>query len=116
MTEAQIQQIMAEQEQQRQNVLKGTTPEKAAVELAQMALKHNGSGSEAAAMLLLSMEFQRPFDFTLLLKLDPFNRAKADLMMTRYKAHDLWPSVWMEDAGYNGKEIMQKLNAKWGVK
>ncbi len=81
--------------------------------LAEMAIEHSGGGSEAAAKLLLSMENETSFDFQLLLKFDTTNRAHADLVMMGYKPHELWPSIWMEEAGLNGKELMSLLKAKW---
>lgn len=116
MNEVTIQQIMDEQQQDRDDVINNVSPQQAAFELAQMALEDDGSGAEAAARLLLDMEHGQAFNFRQLLSLDTRNRAKADLLMRHYMAYNIWPSRWMEEAGYNGKEIMVQLNAKWGIK
>ena len=108
-----IKRIQARQEQRRLNILNSFDRGTAAIDLANMALDHSSSGAEAAARLLLSMENGKSFEFRFLLLLDVENRAKAELMITGYKHHDRWPSKWMDAAGSNGKEIMDKIKRKW---
>lgn len=108
-----IEQVLAKQEAERNKVLENSNRALSAFELATMALEHSGDGSHAAAKLLLSMEFGTGFDFMLLLKFDSTNRAHADLVMLGYKAHELWPSKWMDEIGENGTDIMKRLRDKW---
>ena len=108
-----IEEIIKQQEQQRLDVLNNSDRGQSAYALATMALEHMGGGAEAAAQLLLAMEYGKSFDFTLLLKFDSTNRAHADLVMQGYKAHELWPSKWMDAAGYHGIDIMDTLRDKW---
>ena len=115
MNEVTIQQIMDEQQQDRDDVLNNVSPQQAAFELAEMALEHGGSGAEAAARLLLDMEHGQAFNFRQLLSLDTCNRAKADLLMMHYMAHNIWPSAWIKEAGHDGQSMMMALAAKWGV-
>ena len=114
MNEVTIQQIMDEQQQDRDDVINNVSPQQAAFELAQMALEDDGSGAEAAARLLLDMEHGQAFNFRQLLSLDTRNRAKADLLMRHYMAYNIWPSAWIKDAGHNGNSIMLELAEKWG--
>jgi len=108
-----IEKIMKEQEKKRQDILKVYNRGTSANELALMALNHNGSGSECAAKLLISMEYGHSFDFQLLLSLDTKNRTHADIIMQGYKPHELWPSKWMDEQGLNGADIMRKIKFKW---
>ncbi|WP_420588179.1 hypothetical protein [Bacterioplanoides sp.] len=108
-----IKRIQARQEQRRLNILNHFNRGTAALDLAKMALEHSSNSAEAAARLLLSMENGTSFEFRFLLFLDVENRAKADLMTMGYKHHDRWPSKWIDAAGSNGKEIMNKVKRKW---
>ena len=112
MTNVTIQKVMAQQAQERQAVLDNNTRGTSAHTLAQVALEQHGSGAVCAAKLLLSMEYSEKFDFELLLSLDTKNRAHADLVMLGYKSHELWPSKWMEEEGFNGREIMAAVRQK----
>ena len=114
MNDSQIKQIMDEQQQQRDAVLNNVSPQQAAFELAQMALKHGGSGAESSARLLLDMEHGQPFNFRMLLSLDTENRAKVDLILMHYMAHNIWPSAWINEAGHDGDSMMLQLAKKWG--
>ncbi|WP_152554247.1 hypothetical protein [Endozoicomonas elysicola] len=99
--------------ERRELTLRNFTRETAAVDLAQMSLMHSGSGAQAAAKLLIAMEYGKPFEFQMLLSLDYENRAKADLMIEGYLPHDLWPSRWMSSAGVDGQGLMEKVFDKW---
>jgi|GEM_PF-2013585 len=109
-----IEEIMAQQEQDRADILENSDRGGSAWELASMALRYSGSGSEAAAKLLLAMEHGKPFNFELLLRFDSTNRAHADLVLMGYRPHELWPSKWMNDAGIDGAGVMRDLLEKWG--
>lgn len=108
-----MEEILADQEAKRAEVMNKSNRSHSALALADMALEHHGDGSHAAARLLLAMEYGTGFDFRLLLKFDSTNRAHADLVMLGYKPHELWPSKWMDDIGKNGEKIMQQLADKW---
>jgi hypothetical protein len=95
------------------DVLRNSDRGKSAFILASMALEHGGDGSYAAANLLLAMEDGQDFDFRLLLKFDSANRAHADLVIMGYKAHEIWPSKWLDEIGENGDYILNKLREKW---
>lgn len=100
-------------EQKREKVLLGNCRGTAAHQLALMAIEHSSSSAEAAASLLLGMEHGSDFNFQLLLKFDAENRALADLVMLGYKPHEIWPSKWISEAGFDGESIMQSLREKW---
>ena len=108
-----INEILAQQEKERIEILEKSNRAHSALALAKMALEHSGGGSHAAAKLLLSMQHGTDFDFQLLLKFDTTNRAHADLVMMGYRAHEIWPSSWLDDIGENGADIMNKLSTKW---
>ncbi len=108
-----VEQIMREQAEERTQVMDTSNRANSAWVLADMALEHDGSGSQAAAKLLLAMEYGTAFDFRLLLSFDSTNRAHADLVMLGYKSHELWPSKWMDDLGKDGEQIMKCLADKW---
>jgi hypothetical protein len=97
----------------RDAVLASSTRGKSAYHLASQAIEHSGSGSEAAAQLLLSMEYGTPFNVQNLYKLDSENRAHAEIAIAGCVAHELWPSRWMNDEGFDGSAVMQKLRDKW---
>lgn len=97
----------------RDAVLANSTRGKSAYHLASQAIEHSGSGSETAAQLLLSMEYGTPFNVQNLYKLDSENRAHAEIAIAGCVAHELWPSRWMNDEGFNGSEVMQQLRDKW---
>lgn len=94
-------------------VLESSTRGKSAFHLASQAIEHSGSGSEVAARLLLSMEYGLPFNVQNLYKLDSTNRAHAEIAIAGCVAHELWPSRWMDEEGFDGGEIMQQLHDKW---
>lgn len=104
---------LKEQIQKRNIVLAGSTRGKSAFHLAIQAIEHSGSGSETAARLLLSMEFGTPFNVQNLHKLDTENRAHAEVAIAGCVAHELWPSRWMTDEGFDGSDIMKQLKTKW---
>ena len=108
-----IEEIMARQEAEREGVLSNSDRGKSAYALASMALEHGSSSAHAAASLLIAMEDGKAFDFKCLLTFDSENRAHADLVMLGYKPHELWPSEWMNEAGYHGIDIMDSLRDKW---
>lgn len=109
-----IEEVIQAEEKKRSKVLETFNRATSAEALAHMALEHDGSGAECAARLLLAMEHEQPFNFTLLLNLDSTNRAHADLVLLGYKAHDLWPSKWMTAEGItNGKQLMADLKVEW---
>ena len=95
-----------------QAVLSSSTRGKSAHHLATQAIEHSGGGSETAARLLLSMEYGTPFNMQNLCKLDSENRAHAEIAIAGCVAHELWPSRWMNDEGFDG-DIMKQLRAKW---
>ena len=113
MDKASLQKYLARQEQKRQKILDSFSRGKAAYDLATLAMDHSSKSAEAAARLLLSMEFDKPFNFKFLLRFDVENRAKADLLMAGYRTHDLWPSDWMYKEAIDGREIMGKVRNKW---
>ena len=100
-------------EAKRSSILNASSRGESAYILAKLALDHGSSSAEAAASLLLSMEHGRDFDFKKLLSFDTENRAHADLVMAGYKPHELWPSKWMDDAGYHGVDVMDTVRDKW---
>ena len=115
MTNISIEALLAYEEKKREKVLSEYDRATSAEFLALMALEHNGRGAECAAKLLLALENETSFDFTLLLSLDSANRAHADLVILGYKAHDIWPSKWMVNTGItNGEQLMADLKEKWG--
>lgn len=97
----------------RAEVLSTSSRGKSAYHLASQAIEHSGSGSETAASLLLSMEHGTPFNMQNLYKLDAENRAHAEIAIAGCVAHELWPSMWMNEEGFDGTDIMQKLRDKW---
>lgn len=109
-----IEEVMAEQASKRASVMNSSSRAQSALALAEMALKHGGDGSHAAAQLLLAMEHGKAFDFRLLLKFDSENRAHADLVLMGYQSHHLWPSKWMDEIGATGEQIMRDISDKWG--
>lgn len=94
-------------------VFESSTRGKSAYILSLMALEHGSGGALAAAKLLLSMEHEQPFDFTLLLKFDSTNRAHADVILKGYRPCEIWPSKWMDEEGLNGAELLEALAEKW---
>jgi hypothetical protein len=94
-----LEDMLLEQQQQRDLVLSNSSRGLSALALAKWALDEGGDAGLAAAALLLSMELEKAFDFRLLLKLDSTNRAHADLIMQGYKPHQLWPSQWIGEVG-----------------
>lgn len=94
-------------------VLNTSTRGKSAFHLASQAVEHSGSGSEVAARLLLSMEYGFPFNVQDLYKLDSENRAHAEIAIAGCVAHELWPSRWMNEEGFDGNGVMQQLRDKW---
>jgi len=97
-----IQEIIGRQDEPRGTVMRSSDRALSALVLSRLALEHDCVGSYAAAILLIAMERGKTFDFRLLLKLDTENRAHADLVMRGYCAHDLWPSRWLNEIGYDG--------------
>jgi hypothetical protein len=97
----------------REEVLETSNRGKSAYYLATQAIENSGSGSEAAAKLLLSMEYGTPFNMQNIYKLDTTNRAHAEIAIAGCVAHELWPSGWMNAEGFDGNDIMQKLRDKW---
>lgn len=93
-------------------VLESSTRGASAFHLASMAIEHSSSGAEAAARLLLSMEYGQPFNVQELYRLDSTNRAHAEIAIAGCVAHELWPSRWMNDEGFDG-DIMKQLRDKW---
>jgi hypothetical protein len=102
-----------EEAAKREAVLTNSTRGKSAYYLASQAIEHSGSGSETAARLLLSMEYGLPFNVQNLYKLDSTNRAHAEIAIAGCVAHELWPSRWMNDEGFDGSAVMQRLRDKW---
>lgn len=98
--------------EKRAKVLASSTRGKSAHHLASMAIEHSGSGAVVAAQLLLSMEYGHPFNVQNLYKLDSENRAHAEVAIAGCVAHELWPSRWMNDEGFDG-DIMKQLRDKW---
>lgn len=98
--------------EKRTTVLASSTRGQSAHHLACMAVEHCGSGAEVAARLLLSMEYGHPFNIQNLYKLDSENRAHAEIAIAGCVAHELWPSRWMNDEGFDG-DIMKQLRKKW---
>lgn len=96
-----------------EEVLATSTRGKSAYHLASQAIEHSGSGSEAAARLLLSMEYGAPCNMQNIHKLDATNRAHAEVAIAGCVAHQLWPSGWMNEEGFDGSGIMQQLRDKW---
>lgn len=107
-----VETLMAAQQNQRDQVIKNYRGE-SAFALACLALEHDSGSAYAAASLLLAMENGKQFDFKCLLQFDIENRAHADLVMLGYKPHQLWPSIWMNELGYPGTNIMSTLRLKW---
>lgn len=68
---------------------------RAALKLAQLAIGHGGCGSYAAARLLLDLEDDAAFNFSLLLSFDLQNRAMADILMLGFKPDVFSPAGWM---------------------
>ncbi|WP_422139678.1 hypothetical protein [Endozoicomonas sp. ALC020] len=99
----------------RSSILNTSDRGKSAYALASMALEHGSASAEAAASLLLAMEYGKAFDFVKLLSFDTENRAHADLVLMGYQPHHLWPSAWMDEAGYHGQDVMDTLLDKWGI-
>ncbi len=107
-----IEEEMAQQTAERDQVINNSNRGLSAYALAIMALEHSSS-AQPAASLLLSMEDGKPFDFRGLLSFNATNRAHADLVMLGYKPHELWPSQWMNEVSYNGIDIIDALCDKW---
>lgn len=108
-----IREVIAQQEADRERVLNHSDAAQSALVLANMALEHGGSGAEAAARLLLSMQYARSFNFRYLTAFDATNRAHADLVIMRYTSHDLWPSRWLNAIGQDGNKIIEDIRDKW---
>ena len=109
-----IAEITARQDALRHVVMEKSNRALSALALANVAIAHRGDGAHAAAELLLAMEHGKAFDFRLLLQFDTTNRAHADMMMMGYQAPHLWPSIWLDNIGAKGEEIMQAIVEKWG--
>ena len=111
-----LEELVQRAERDRAEVMNTYTRGQAALELAEMALEHGGSGSESAAHLLIAMEYSQPFSFQDLLSFDDRNRAKADVMLLGYKPHHLWPSAWItEETDQDGRKLIEAVRQKWGV-
>jgi hypothetical protein len=95
-----------------QAVLSSSTRGQSAYHLATQAIEHSGGGAETAARLLLSMEYGSPFNMQNIYKFDSENRAHAEVAIAGCVAHELWPSRWMNDEGFDG-DIMKQLRDKW---
>lgn len=108
-----IEQMIAEQVAERKAVLDSCDRSDSAKVLAEMAIHHSGSGAYAAAHLLMAMEYGTPFKFELLLSLDSTNRAHADIIIMGYRSHEVYPSLWMDEKGHKGSELIQSVRRKW---
>lgn len=82
---------------------------KSAQHLAKLALSGEGSGSAAAARLLLSLQFNEPFNLQDLIRLDSVNRAHAETVILGIEPSDIWPAAWFE----NGSDILNQIKAEW---
>ena len=115
-TDKRLQAYIKRQQQQRQQVLSTLNRGMAAADLAEMSLEHGSNSAHAAATLLLAMEYERPYDLTLLMAFDTENRAKADLILMGYQPGQIFPSRWItEEAGKDGNELMTAVFEKWGA-
>ena len=104
---------MQRQKEERAAVLETSTRAESAYILARMAIDHSGSASEAAARLLLSLEYGQLFNLQQLLRFDTKNRAHAEIVIAGAVAHEMWPSQWMSDIDHDGAGIMQQVRNKW---
>jgi hypothetical protein len=103
---------MKEQAQEREDIMNTSNRGFSALALANLALSDAGDESEAAAVLLLSMEERKSFDFQQLLKLNPKYRAHADVVMLGYGPHALWPSRWIGGIGQDCS-IIERIAQEW---
>ena len=110
---SELSKYLAEQRKQYLSVISESSRGQSAYQLANIALEHSGSSSAAAASLLLSLEYGKGFNLQDLVLFDSENRAHADLVITGCIAHELWPSAWMSEAGYDGKSLINEVRNKW---
>lgn len=111
-----LEEMEARRKARRDEVLNTSDRCKSAFVLANMALEQDGGGAEAAASLLLSMEYSELFNFENLLRLDAENRAHADIVMAGYHSCDFRPSSWLEEIGEDGKGIFSEIRQIWSKK
>lgn len=109
-----IEKYIAEQKRKYDSVLSKSSRGQSAYQMAKMSIEHGGSSSAAAAALLLSLEHGRGFNVQDLIKFDSEYRAHAELIIAGCVPHELWPSNWMEEEGYEGKALMEQIRNKWG--
>jgi hypothetical protein len=115
MSEVTFEQMQKVYEAERKKVLDNSTRGKSALHLAKMAIEHGGSGSRAAANVLLAAEYNDVgLNLIELVHLDPTNRAHADLVIMGIKGGDFLPSNWITgDTCEDGNELLLTVREKW---
>jgi len=107
-----IEEYLAGERSKYESVMKQSTRGQSVYHLISMAIEHGGSGSRVAASLILALEHGTPFKLQELVLLDPVNRAHADLVIASCKPSDFTPSEWLNEEGYDGKSLLDKLQGK----
>lgn len=115
MNDALARKIMQRQKDQYMAVKNKNDRGHSAQVLTEMALKHNSGSAQAAAELILAMEYDWPYELSRLLRFDSTNRAHADVVLQGFQSCEGRPSQWITDNGAEGVALVRQLYMDWGV-